>query len=127
MRFLLISARRDLLFLCGAFKIVLQKGLTVDFEKSPGLGLFGKSGAGKQQRLLLSGSILGAGGSQVYLVDGKNELQALLTSYNVPLESLTSFLCSAVSSSNGATRRLPQRRSTSGTFRLRLARWDYSG
>ncbi len=39
-------------FLCGAFKIVLQKGLTVDFEKvSRSWLLFGKSGAaGKQQR-----------------------------------------------------------------------------
>ena len=55
------------------FKIVLQKGLVVDFEKSPGLGLFGKSGAGKTTTLI---SFL-AGGSQVYLVDGKNELQAL--------------------------------------------------
>ena len=26
------------------FQIVLQKGLAVDFEKSPGLGLFGRSG-----------------------------------------------------------------------------------
>ncbi len=33
---------------------VLQKGLTVDFEESPGLGLFGKSGAGKATTLLLS-------------------------------------------------------------------------
>ncbi len=36
----------------GAFKIVLQKGLTVDFEKISGLGLFGKSGAGKTTTLL---------------------------------------------------------------------------
>ncbi len=42
------------------FKIVLQKGLTVDFEKSPGLGLFGKSGAGedKQRFFLFPSSIL---------------------------------------------------------------------
>ncbi len=32
--------------------------MTVDFEKSPGLGLFGKSGAGKTTTLLLLGSIL---------------------------------------------------------------------
>lgn len=59
------------------FKIVLQKGLTVDFEKSPGLGLFGKSGAGKTTTLLSVLAQFLAGGSQVYLVDGKNELQAL--------------------------------------------------
>ena len=59
------------------FKIVLQKGLTVDFEKSPGLGLFGKSGAGKTTTLLSFLPQFLAGGSQVYLVDGKNELQAL--------------------------------------------------
>lgn len=59
------------------FKIVLQKGLIVDFEKSPGLGLFGKSGAGKTTTLLSFLAEFLAGGSQVYLVDGKNELQAL--------------------------------------------------
>ena len=59
------------------FKIVLQKGLIVDFEKSPGLGLFGKSGAGKTTTLLALLAQFLAGGSQVYLVDGKNELQAL--------------------------------------------------
>lgn len=59
------------------FKIVLQKGLSVDFEKSPGLGLFGKSGAGKTTTLLAFLAQFLAGGSQVYLVDGKNELQAL--------------------------------------------------
>lgn len=59
------------------FKIVLQKGLIVDFEKSPGLGLFGKSGAGKTTTLLSVLAQFLAGGSQVYLVDGKNELQAL--------------------------------------------------
>lgn len=59
------------------FKIVLQKGLAVDFEKSPGLGLFGKSGAGKTTTLLALLAQFLAGGSQVYLVDGKNELQAL--------------------------------------------------
>lgn len=59
------------------FKIVLQKGLIVDFEKSPGLGLFGKSGAGKTTTLLSCLAQFLAGGSQVYLVDGKNELQAL--------------------------------------------------
>ncbi len=51
------------------------KGLTVDFEKSPGLGLFGKSGEKNNNAFALWLTL--AGGSQVYLVDGKNELQAL--------------------------------------------------
>ncbi len=57
--FMVFIARMSLIaqsfcyFSAVPFKIVLQK-LTVDFEKSPGLGLFGKSGAGKQQRFLLS-------------------------------------------------------------------------
>ena len=59
------------------FQIILQKGLTVDFEKSPGLGLFGRSGSGKTTTLLSFLAQFLAGGSQVYLVDGKNELQAL--------------------------------------------------
>lgn len=59
------------------FKIVLQKGLTVDFEKSPGLGLFGKSGSGKTTTLLAFLAQFLAGGSQVYLVDGKSELEVL--------------------------------------------------
>ena len=59
------------------FKIVLQKGLTVDFEKSPGLGLFGRSGSGKTTTLLSFLAQFLAGGSQVYLVDGKSELEVL--------------------------------------------------
>ncbi len=49
---------------------VLQKGLTVG-EKSPGLGLFGKSGAGRRQQrfAFFPSSILGE--NQVYLVDGR--------------------------------------------------------
>ncbi len=63
------------------FKIVLQKGLTVDL-KSLQVWLVGKSGAGKTTTLLAFLAHSGSG-SQVYLVDGKNELQALfLTSYN---------------------------------------------
>ncbi len=57
-------------------RLFWQKGLTVDLEKSPGLGLFGKSGAGKQQRFCFSWLTPGRW-PQVYLVDGKNELQAL--------------------------------------------------
>ncbi len=57
--------------------------MTVDFEKSPGLGLFGKSGAGKQQRLLSLAQFLA--GARVYLVDGKNEsFQALFCPTTCP-------------------------------------------
>ncbi len=57
------------------------RGLTVDFEEvSKRSCLFGKSGAGKTTTLLaFLGSILG-GGSQVYLVDSKNELPGFLAS-----------------------------------------------
>ncbi len=85
---------------------------SVDFEKSPGLGLFGKSGAGKTT--LLPSSL--PGGSQVYLV--RMSFPSLSNAYNVPLESLTSFYAIKCCSSNGATRGSWQRGvSTSGTFR----------
>ncbi len=65
-------------FLCGAFKIVLQKGLFVDFEKSPGVACL-VSRAEKQQRFLLSCPILGS--QKVYATIGQqNELQALSAS-----------------------------------------------
>lgn len=60
-----------------SFCLKLQKGLEVDFERSPGLGLFGRSGSGKTTTLLFFLAQFLAGGSQVYLVDGKNELQVL--------------------------------------------------
>ncbi len=86
---LLISAERDFCyFLCGAFKIVLQKGLTVDLKVS--VLAFGKSGQEKQQQLLALGSILG--GSQVYLV--AEQLRALSNVWHYL--GLTSFLCSAM-------------------------------
>ncbi len=74
--------------------------LTRYFEKSPGLGLF-VSGAGKQQRFLLLGSLPLAGGPQVYLVDGKNE-SALLTSHNVPSGVSDVLFYVGYVSSNGA-------------------------
>ncbi len=92
-----------------------KKGLTADFEKSPGLQA---SGAGKQQRFCFLGSIL-AGGSQA-LVDGKNELRLFSTSYNVP----SGFSCSAMlwlKWSNGED----FLRSTSGTFKAQASEVDY--
>ncbi len=55
-----------------------QKDLTVDLE-SPGLGLFVR-GVGEQEKETTTSCFLGSilGWLQVYLVDGKNELQALL-------------------------------------------------
>ncbi len=56
------------------FRLFL-KGLTVDFEKSPGLGLFGEVRAEKQQRFLAFLAQFLAGGSQVYLVDGRTSFR----------------------------------------------------
>ncbi len=98
------------------FKIVLQKGLTVDFEKSQVLACLVSQEQEKQQRFLLSWLEFLAGGSQVYLVDSKNELQALSNDPNV-LRSQRPFYARHVVAQMGQ-RRLPgQRRSTSGTFR----------
>ncbi len=59
-------------FLCSCFKIVLQRERLLILKSLPGLGLFGKSGAGKETTTLLAflAQFL-AGGSQVCLVDGR--------------------------------------------------------
>lgn len=59
------------------FFLKLQKGLEVDFEKSPGLGVFGRSGSGKTTTLLAFLFQFLQNGGQVCLIDGKNELQVL--------------------------------------------------
>lgn len=61
----------------SSFCLKLQKGLEVDFERSPGLGLFGRSGSGKTTTLLAFLFQFLQNGSQVCLIDGKNELQVL--------------------------------------------------
>ena len=61
----------------SSFCLKLQKGLDVDFEKSPGLGLFGRSGSGKTTTLLAFLFQFLMNGAQVCLIDGKNELQIL--------------------------------------------------
>lgn len=61
----------------SSFCLKLQKGLEVDFERSPGLGLFGRSGSGKTTTLLAFLFQFLRNGSQVCLIDGKNELQVL--------------------------------------------------
>lgn len=61
----------------SSFCLKLQKGLEVDFEKSPGLGLFGRSGSGKTTTLLAFLFQFLQNGGQVCLIDGKNELQVL--------------------------------------------------
>ncbi len=86
-----VSARRDFCyFLCGALQDCSQKGLTVDLKKSPGLGLFGKSGSRKTTTLLLSlfGSILAGGslGKSTWWTV-RTRFQALSTSCNAPLGS----------------------------------------
>ncbi len=75
LRMSLLDKRLDVTSVIAVpFKIVLQKGLIVDFEKSPGLGLFGVR-AGKQQRFCFLGSILGRWLPGRLPVDGKNELR----------------------------------------------------
>jgi hypothetical protein len=59
------------------FFLKLQKGLEVDFERTPGLGLFGRSGSGKTTTLLAFLFQFLRNGAQIYLIDGKNELQVL--------------------------------------------------
>lgn len=59
------------------FSLKLQKGLEVDFEKSPGLGLFGRSGSGKTTTLLAFLYQFFQNGAEICLIDGKNELQVL--------------------------------------------------
>lgn len=61
----------------SSFCLNLQKGLEVDFERSPGLGLFGRSGSGKTTTLLAFLFQFLQSGAQVCLIDGKNELQIL--------------------------------------------------
>jgi hypothetical protein len=60
-----------------SFCLKLQKGLKVDFERSPGLGLFGRSGSGKTTTLLAFLFQFLRNGAQICLIDGKNELQVL--------------------------------------------------
>jgi hypothetical protein len=59
------------------FCIFMQKGLEVDFERAPGLGLFGRSGSGKTTTLLAFLFQFLRNGAQIILIDGKNELQIL--------------------------------------------------
>jgi len=61
----------------SSFCLKLQKGLEVDFERSPGLGLFGRSGSGKTTTLLAFLFQFLRNGAQICLIDGKNELQIL--------------------------------------------------
>lgn len=61
----------------SSFCLKLQKGLEVDFERSPGLGLFGRSGSGKTTTLLAFLFQFLRNGAQICLIDGKNELQVL--------------------------------------------------
>ncbi len=84
-----------LLFPLWCLLIVCRKGLTVALKKSPGLGLLGKSGAGKTTTLLLSWLTWQV--APCGLVDGKNELQALSTPINVPLSPGRPFYAGYVS------------------------------
>ncbi len=90
--------------------------------------MFGKSGPGKTATLLAFLAQFLAGGSQVYLVDSKNELQALS---NVPTTCLWSrrpFYARLCCSSNTEQQEDFQgKKGTSGTFRTQeLADGTYS-
>ncbi len=106
-----------LLLSAGAFKIVLQKDDSVDFEKSQVLACLVSQEQEKQQRCLLLAQVLGSG-SQV-LPGGRrtgfrlfpNDPTACLWVSDV-LYMLTTVLLS----SDGATRRLPGQEGASGTF-----------
>ncbi len=108
------------------FKIVLQKRLDCWFWKSSRLSwLVCKSGERKQQCLSLAHFLAGG-----HLVTVRTSFRLFLTSYNVPLESLTSFLCSGCSSKWSNEKTSWQRRSTAVTrpraSEMGLTRWSPS-
>ncbi len=72
-----------------SFKIVLQKGLTVDFESLQVLACL----ASQSRKMLLAFLAQFFGGSRFTWWMVRTNFRLFLTSYNVPLESLTSFLC----------------------------------
>ncbi len=86
-------------------RLFCRKRFDCWFWKSPGLACL-VSQEQEQQRFLLSWLKFLAGGSQVYLVDGKNE--ALLNVLQRAFWVSDPFYARLCCSSNGATRRLPK-------------------
>ncbi len=98
------------------------EGLTVDFEESPGLGLFGKSGQ-ENNNFLLSWLNSWQVAPKVSWWTSKNELN-LLASTTRTLGLLTSFharLCCKLKRSNED---FLGKEETSGAFELRASEWD---
>lgn len=105
------------------FCLELQKGLEVDFEKSPGLGLFGRSGSGKTTTLLAFLFQFLQNGGQVCLIDGKNELQVLdnLVNRAFKLDTIINLLEMAVNELERREALLSQASAQSGRLGLRAS------
>ena len=105
------------------FCLELQKGLEVDFEKSPGLGLFGRSGSGKTTTLLAFLFQFLQNGGQVCLIDGKNELQVLdnLVNRAFKLDTIINLLEIAVNELERRETLLSQASAQSGRLGLRAS------
>ena len=107
----------------SSFCLKLQKGLDVDFEKSPGLGLFGRSGSGKTTTLLAFLFQFLQNGGQVCLIDGKNELQVLdnLVNRAFRLDEIIKLLEIAVSELERREALLSQASAQSGRLGLKAS------
>lgn len=107
----------------SSFCLKLQKGLDVDFEKSPGLGLFGRSGSGKTTTLLAFLFQFLMNGAQVCLIDGKNELQILdnLVKRAYRLDTIMNLLEIAVSELERREALLSEASAQSGRLGLRAS------
>lgn len=105
------------------FFLKLQKGLEVDFEKSPGLGLFGRSGSGKTTTLLAFLFQFLMNGAQICLIDGKNELQVLdkLVKRAYRLDTIINLLEIAVNELERRETLLSQASAQSGRLGLRAS------
>lgn len=105
------------------FCIFMQKGLEVDFERTPGLGLFGRSGSGKTTTLLAFLFQFLRNGAQICLIDGKNELQILdnLVSRSFKLDEIIKILEMAVNELERREALLSQASAQSGRLGLKAS------
>lgn len=105
------------------FCIFMQKGLEVDFERTPGLGLFGRSGSGKTTTLLAFLFQFLRNGAQICLIDGKNELQILdnLVKRAYRLDTIMKLLEIAVSELERREALLSQASAQSGRLGLKAS------
>lgn len=105
------------------FCIFMQKGLKVDFERTPGLGLFGRSGSGKTTTLLAFLFQFLRNEAQICLIDGKNELQILdnLVSRAFKLDEIIKILEMAVNELERREALLSQASAQSGRLGLKAS------